>query len=227
MIVGSDQFKARNGGERPLESFGCLWIQASLHENAKILKHRTLALSEELRSQGADMGGQHPIGTLRRMCCTPHHLVSHGVLSWLALSFDEVRRCGGSASWFRVDRRVTNEYKCPKMKDSPNPPKLAKCDIPKQEISRSSFDSLHWSICHARSTAPNPSGRGTSLQYHILIWGTYHYHMEGYFWGMFCFFLFSSLALWLLWVCGLCGFTMLYLSTYLSIYLYLYLSNLT
>jgi len=66
----------------PLESFGCLWIQASLHENAKILKHRTLALSEELKSQGADMGGQHPIGTLRRMRCTPHHLVSHGDLSW-------------------------------------------------------------------------------------------------------------------------------------------------
>jgi hypothetical protein len=35
--------------------------------------------------------------------------------------------------------------------------------------------------------------------------------------------LFSSLALWLLWVCGFCGFTMLYLSIYPSIYL----SNLT
>ena len=46
--------------------------------------------------------------------------------------------------------------------------------------------------------------------------------------GNFCVFflkncLFSSLALWLLWVCGFCGFTMLYLSIYPSIYL----SNLT
>ena len=121
------------------------------------------------------------------------HPPSPGFAWWfiMALSFDEVRRCGGSvtASWFQVDRRVTNEYTFPKIHDSPNPPKLAKCDIPKQEISRSSFDSLRWLICHARSTAPNPRGRGTSLQYHILIWGTYHCHMEGYFWGMFFVFL--------------------------------------
>ena len=32
----------------------------------------------------------------------------------------------------------------------------------------------------------------------------------------FYFYFFSSLALWLLWVCGSCGFTMLYLSIYLS-----------
>ena len=49
-------------------------------------------------------------------------------------------------------------------------------------------------------------------------------------WRSFFFaFLFSSLALWLLWVCGFCGFTMLCLSIYLSFflsYLSIYLSNL-
>jgi hypothetical protein len=47
--------------------------------------------------------------------------------------------------------------------------------------------------------------------------------LEGYFFGVFCFFggiifCFPAWLLWLLRVCGFCGFTMLYLSIYLSIY---------
>ena len=55
MIVGSGPIQSKKWTGTAFD--GCLWIQASLHENAKILKHRTLALSEELRPQ-ADMGGQ-------------------------------------------------------------------------------------------------------------------------------------------------------------------------
>ena len=201
-----------NGLWNPLDAFGILWMPLDTGIFARERKDSEAPhIGPVWRAKIS--GGWHG-RTTSHWDIAPDvlHPPSPGFAWWLIVTCIELRR--GSKMWRLSDSKLVSGgslchkwiQNAPKLMIPQIHQQLAKCDIPKQEISRSSFDSLHWSICHARSTAPNPSGRGTSLQYHILIWGTYHYHMEGYFWGMFCFFLFSSLAsvafvgVWPLWL---------------------------